>query len=212
MLKQSITFSLLLTTMLPFCAVSTPDEIKRSLELKPDIDNGSRIYPLCATCHMPTGWGKKDGSFPVIAGQHRRVLIKQLADIRSRDRENPTMYPFTDPASIGGIQAIADVTAYIAQLPGNPDPGKGKGQQLEIGKRLYQQHCGHCHGSRGEGNNQAFFPRISGQHYAYLLRNMKWIRDGYRKNGNPEMVKQVRQLKDNELDAIADYLSRLQEK
>ncbi len=209
MLNISFKYSVLLLTMLPFCAASTPDEINRSLELKPNIDNGKKIYPLCATCHMPTGWGKKDGSFPVIANQHRKVLIKQLADIRARNRENPTMYPFTDPESIGGIQAIADVTAYIAQLPAHPEPGSGSGSQVKMGKKLYQQRCNQCHGSKGEGNNDAFYPKLKGQHHAYLLRHMKWIRDGYRKNSNPEMVKQVKALSDSELDAIADYLSRL---
>ncbi len=193
----------------PLCALSTSDEIQRSLTLTPDIENGKRIYPLCASCHMPTGWGKKDGSFPVIASQHRKVLIKQLADIRARNRENPTMYPFTDPESIGGIQAIADVTAYIAQLPPDPAPGTGDGTQLETGKTIYQQRCKQCHGDEGEGNNDAYFPKLKSQHHAYLLRHMKWIRDGYRKNSNPVMVNQVKALTDDELYAVADYLSRL---
>lgn len=158
---------------------------------------------------MPTGWGKPDGSFPVIAGQHRKVLIKQLADIRARNRDNPTMYPFSDPQSIGGIQAIADVTAYIASLPPNPSPGQGKGTQIETGKKLYQKNCAHCHGTQGEGNNELYYPKLQGQHYAYLLRHMKWIRDGYRRNSNAEMVKQIKPMNDEQLDTIADYLSRI---
>ena len=158
---------------------------------------------------MRSGKGKKDGSFPVIAGQHRKVLIKQLADIRAKNRVNPTMYPFTDPQSIGGPQAVADVTAYIASLPVPPDPGTGSGKQLGLGKNLYDKHCTQCHGDKGQGNNDAFFPKLQGQHHAYLLRQLKWIRDGYRKNSNPVMVNEVKSLSDEHLDAIADYLSRL---
>lgn len=209
MIKYITRYIVAFFALVPLCALSTSDEIQQSLALTPDIENGKRIYPLCASCHMPTGWGKKDGSFPVIAGQHRRVLIKQLADIRARNRENPTMYPFTDPASIGGIQAIADVTAYIAQLAPHPEPGVGDGKQLQQGKAIYQQRCKQCHGEQGEGNNEAYFPKLKSQHHAYLLRHLKWIRDGYRKNSNPAMVEQVKDLSDAQLDAVADYLSRL---
>ena len=209
MLKSIIYYSLLLSAFVPLCAVSTPEEIRSALALTPDIDNGKRIFPLCASCHMKTGWGKPDGSFPVIAGQHQQVLIKQLSDIRSKDRINPTMYPFTDPQTIGGAQAIADVTAYIAQLPATSTPGQGETKQLALGENLYKKNCQQCHGESAEGNAQAFYPKLKGQHYAYLLRHMKWIGEGYRKNSDPVMVKMIKPLQENELQAIADYLSRL---
>jgi len=158
---------------------------------------------------MDNGWGKKDGSFPVIAGQHRKVLLKQLDDIRSRLRENPTMYPFSDPDTIGGEQSVIDVTAYIATMPPDPSPGTGDGSQLALGKKIYQQRCSHCHGKRAMGDDDLLYPKLKGQHYAYLLRQLKWIRDGYRKNSNPDMVTEVKALSNQQLDAVADYLSRL---
>lgn len=198
-----------LTSLIVPCVSSSPAEINESLKLTPDLSKGKKIYPLCATCHMKTGWGKKDGSFPVIAGQHRNVLIKQLADIRAKNRENPTMYPFTDPKSIGGAQAIADVTAYIASMDESSATGVGNGKQLVLGKAIFQKRCMVCHGDNAQGNNDAFFPKLRGQHHAYLLRQLKWIRDGYRKNSNPQMIVEVKALSDMELSAVADYLSRL---
>ncbi|MCK5394608.1 MAG: c-type cytochrome [Gammaproteobacteria bacterium] len=204
---------LALTGFMPTCAISTnaniAQDITQALELTPNVENGEKIYPLCASCHMKNGWGKKDGSFPVIAGQHRNVLIKQLSDIRSRNRENPTMFPFTDPASIGGMQGISDVTAYIASMAKDPNPGMGTGKDIELGKNIYKKRCLQCHGENGQGNNAAYFPSLKGQHHAYLLRQLKWIRDGYRKNANEAMVTEVKALSDEELDALADYLSRL---
>ena len=194
---------------MPLCAISTPAEINKALSLSPELDNGKKIYALCANCHMENGWGKKDGSFPVIAGQHRNVLIKQLTDIRSKNRDNPTMYPFTDPASMGGSQGVADVTAYISTMQVDPQPGTGDGKNIALGKKLYFEHCTQCHGEKALGNNDAFFPRLKGQHHTYLLRQLKWIRDGYRKNSNPVMQERVKPLSDDELSAIADYLSRL---
>ena len=208
--RRCLTGSILALSLLtPLCAMSASDEITQSQALTPNIENGKKIYPLCGSCHMANGWGKKDGSFPVIAGQHRNVLIKQLADIRSKNRNNPTMYPFTDPGSIGGLQGISDVTAYIASMPKDPTPGVGDGLQLAVGKGIYQQHCLQCHGDKGQGNNEAFYPSLKGQHHAYLLRQLRWIKDGYRKNSNPVMVTALKTLSDEELDAVADYLSRL---
>jgi len=197
----------------PLCAISTntniTEELTKAIELAPDIENGKHIYRMCASCHMQNGWGKSDGSFPVLAGQHRNVLIKQLEDIRSKNRDNPTMYPFTDPEHVGGLQGISDVTAYIATLPKDPGPGTGDGKNVGQGKAIYTRQCLQCHGDEGQGNNEAFFPSLKGQHYAYLLRQLKWIRDGYRKNANEVMLGEVKKLTDDELAAVADYLSRL---
>lgn len=204
---------LALVGFMPLCAISTntniADELSKAIELTPDIENGKHIYHMCASCHMKNGWGKPDGSFPVLAGQHRNVLIKQLEDIRSKNRDNPTMYPFTDPEHIGGLQGISDVTAYIATMPEAPEPGTGDGKNIEQGKAIYTKHCLQCHGDEAQGNNEAFFPRLKGQHYAYLLRQLKWIRDGYRKNANEVMLSKVKTLSDDDLDAVADYLSRM---
>jgi len=189
--------------------LTPPEELTKAIALSADIKHGQKIYRLCANCHMQNGWGKRDGSFPVIAGQHKNVLIKQLEDIRSKNRNNPTMYPFTEPGSIGGLQGIADVTAYIASLPVDPNPGTGSGKNLATGKRIYQQHCQQCHGDKALGNNKNFNPRLKGQHYAYLLRQLEWIGNGYRKNANPVMVDRVKTLSKAELSAVADYLSRL---
>ena len=211
-MPRQYTFNVLILLLLgaiSFDVASSSDEIFYALELTPSLENGKKIYPLCAACHHDDGWGKEDGSFPVIAGQHRRVLIKQLADIRSKERQNPAMFPFTDPEAIGGAQAISDVAAYIASLPGNPKPGTGNGEALDTGKTLYKEKCSQCHGDQAQGNDEAFIPKLRGQHYAYLMRQIEWISNGYRKNSNPAMVIQVKTMSAQELEAVADYVSRL---
>jgi len=185
------------------------EEVNKAMKLKPNLEAGKKTYELCATCHYDNGWGKKDGSFPVIAAQHKSVIIKQLADIRARNRENPTMFPFSGDDILGGAQGIEDVAGYIASLPANSNPGKGDGKQLALGEKLYTEKCVACHGSKGKGNAEAFYPRIQGQHYAYLLRQLQWIRDGRRKNANPAMLALIKDLDDKSLAAIADYVSRI---
>ena len=57
-------------------------ERDEALTLTPDHENGIEVFEVCAGCHLTEGWGKKDGTFPQLAGQHPEVLVKQLADIR----------------------------------------------------------------------------------------------------------------------------------
>ena len=184
-------------------------EKDEAMTLEPDIENGMDVYEVCAACHLPEGWGMQDGTFPMLAGQHRNVLIKQMADIREGNRDNPTMYPFALPKSIGGAQALADVTEYIKKLPMNPAPGVGAGDNLAHGEKLYKKNCVECHGEQGEGSNEKYYPRIQGQHYKYMLRQFEWIRDGKRRNANPDMVKQINGFSDADMRAVIDYTSRL---
>ncbi|HIJ21680.1 MAG: c-type cytochrome [Gammaproteobacteria bacterium] len=180
-----------------------------AMKLTPDRENGIEVYEVCSACHLLEGWGMTNGTFPQLAGQHKNVLIKQLADIRALNRDNPTMYPFALPESIGDEQAIADVTDYIAKLPMNPNNGKGAGDNLAHGEKLYKENCVQCHGEIGEGSQEKFYPKIQGQHYAYMLRQFEWIRDGKRRNANPDMVKQIAGFSDDDMKAVIDYTSRI---
>lgn len=179
-------------------------------------EDGVAVYEVCSACHLPEGWGTKDGTFPQLAGQPATVIIKQLADIRGQNRDNPTMYPFALPKEIknaapevgGGPYAIAAVADYIANIPMNPEPGLGDGKDLELGAKLYKDNCVRCHGENGEGNKEKYFPRIQGQHYTYLLRQFEWIRDGKRRNANPDMIKQINGFSDQEMKAVVDYVAR----
>ena len=184
-------------------------EYDEVMGLEPDIDNGRRVYLLCAVCHLPEGWGTLDGAYPQIAGQRRTVIIKQLADFRAGNRDNPLMYPFAVPGILGGPQEIADVAAYVAQLPMTSLNGVGPGTDLELGERLYAENCVDCHGAAGEGDQQKHIPAIAGQHFNYLYRQFEAIRTGRRKNADSEMVKQIEGFQPAQQAAVLDYTSRL---
>ncbi len=82
-------------------------EYEKALTLTPDVANGLAIYRECAACHKPEGWGSTTGSVPQIAGQHSKVVIKQLADFRAGNRDSVLMVPYATVESIGGTQAVA---------------------------------------------------------------------------------------------------------
>jgi cytochrome c553 len=192
---------------------ATPDkaraEAELAISLNPDLDNGKQLYGICAVCHTPEGWGTPNGYYPQIAGQLRSVVIKQLADIRARNRDNPTMYPFSMPSSLGGAQEMADVAAYVSQLPMTPHNAVGPGRDLDYGAELYKKECAECHGANGEGDGNEHIPLIQGQHYDYLVRQFRWIQMGKRRNADPKMVKQIKRFTTRDIHVVMDYVSRL---
>jgi cytochrome c553 len=182
-----------------------------ALKLKGDAKAGKEGYEVCGACHLPSGAGRSDGTFPQLAGQHATVLIKQMADIRGGLRDNPTMYPFAK--ELTDAQELANVSAYIQSLCIPADHGKYDGKdaadQIAKGKDLYEKQCLECHGKNGQGDGAKFYPVIAGQHYAYLLRQMTEIRDGKRRNANPDMVKVIKPYSNDQLVAISAYQSSL---
>jgi cytochrome c553 len=52
-------------------------------------------------------------------------------------------------------------------------------------------------------------PRLAGQHYAYLMRELEQTAAGERPGMDAEHVKRIRKMSLEERQGIADYLSRL---
>lgn len=183
-------------------------ELEKALQLTPDPKRGRQIFLICAMCHQPEGWGTGDGVYPQIAGQLYPVIIKQLADIRARNRDTPTMLPFT-MLELLDLQQIADVAAYLSRLPMSPSNGVGPGTDPDKGERLYREYCVDCHEKQGEGIADEHMPLIQGQHYPHLMRQFEWIATGKRRNADPEMVEQIQGFSAEDISAIMDYTSRL---
>lgn len=193
-------------------AVPVWNELKgeklEALRLKGDTARGEEAFIVCQGCHRRGATGSLSGAYPRLAGQHATVLIEQIADIRSGKRVNPRMEPFADEHVLT-TQEIADIAAYLQALPIPANMGKGPGNALNRGGELYAKDCASCHGNKGEGNAQKFFPLVAGQHFIYLQREVHFIKDGTRGNANPDMVKVIKAYRDEDIEAVADYMSRL---
>lgn len=207
----SILTVFILTTMNQLKA-QTNEELSTILSYTPDIKEGEQLFDICSKCHGVEGWGSYDGDFPQLAGQHKAVIIKQLLDIRSGKRENPIMRPVIMTLSSYSEHAIANVAAYIETLKMDPEPAVGEtdDQALEIAGINYKNRCASCHGANGEGKAEKFYPLLQGQNYEYLLRQLKHIQSGQRKNSNRQMQKVISQMSTSELEHLADYISRLE--
>ena len=180
----------------------------QALRAKGDADRGEITFEVCQGCHRAHALGRPDGSYPRLAGQHDTVLIKQMTDVRAGRRKNDKMLRFIDKHEISP-QDIADIAAYLSRLPVPPNNGKGPGERLDFAEQVYQDKCASCHGTYGQGDADRFYPRLSGQHFKYMVREMIDIRGGARTNANPKMVAIVKPMSNADLEAIADYMSRL---
>jgi cytochrome c553 len=180
----------------------------QALRATGNVARGETAFKGCRGCHRSGGKGRPDGSYPRLAGQHAVVLIKQITDIRAGRRDNAKMYPFSADHVLT-TQEIADIALFLQGQPVTPDQGTGPGTDVDRGTQLYARDCVQCHGARGEGNAAEFYPRVNGQHFLYLVREARAIRDGQRRNANPKMVQSVKAYSDADLDAVSDYMSRL---
>jgi cytochrome c553 len=191
-------------------AVSTAQEelaeVKRSV---PNLDHGGEQFETCGACHGPDGGGTRDGQVPRIGGQHVSVVQKQLIDYRHDLRWDLRMEHFSDRHHLVDAQAVADVAAYIHQLEPSGPAGQGSGKSVGAGAALYAKRCSSCHGASADGDEARAVPRVAGQHYEYLRRQFYDAVDGRRPNFSPSHIRLLAQLEHDDIEAVADYLSRL---
>ena len=179
--------------------------------LEPDLRHGAELFRTCAACHGPDGRGTADGEVPAIAGQHGSVLLKQLTDFRHEQRWNEHMQHFTDRHHLADAQELTDVAAYAASLPRFPTTatGIGDGSALGEGASVYFQKCERCHGPLGQGDLLRRRPRLAGQHYAYLLRQLQQTAANQRPGMDRAHVDMLQDVTPAQLRGVADYLSRV---
>jgi cytochrome c553 len=175
----------------------------------PSIGVGSRLYAPCGTCHAPKAWGSNDGVIPNLAGQQRRYLEKQLGMFRSGARVDPAMQIVAAHPASGNGQDTDALAAYLSGLDWNPNPRMGSGEHLRVGQELFVHICAACHGADGRGDTSNHVPRIAGQHYPYLRRQLDVAAGLHRDLAPPEMTSALRGMRSTEMDALADYISRL---
>lgn len=192
-----------------FSMPSASQEYLEAIKAKPDLDRGAHYFVTCANCHGAKGGGSVDGRIPRIGGQYVRVIIRQLVAYRHGRRWDMLMENFADRHRIPDAQAIADVAAYINQLEDPTPPGKGSGDLVSLGARVYLRRCEACHGTSGQGDQDRVIPRIGGQHYEYLRRQMYDAVDGRRPEFPASHVRLLAQLEHDDIAGVADYLSRI---
>lgn len=185
----------------------------KELVMKGDPDKPTVM--ACQSCHGPRGKGNPQAGFPRLAGLSQGYMVRQLRDFASGKRANhPTMANIAKGLSTEGMR---DVSAYYArQEVAAPETGKVPAERLEEGRRLALvgvaeegvPACSACHGPGGEGIPPRF-PRIGGQHAAYLEKQLSDFAKGQRSNDPSAMMRTIAgQLSAEQMKAVAAFYSR----
>ena len=212
-----ISFAILVASLNTAIAQTSNPRLARDQEfadaarMEPDLKRGAELFQTCAACHGPDGRGAADGEVPAIAGQHGSVLLKQLTDFRHQQRQDPLMQLVTNRHYLPTAQEVTDVAAYVASLPRFPATAAsiGDGSSLGEGASVYFRECERCHGPLGQGSLLLRRPRLAGQHYRYLLRQLDDTSRGNRPGMDSAHVVMLKNLSPAQLRGVADYLSRV---
>ena len=202
---------LLLLLLVPCVgAAASPalSEYQAALRASPDLEHGAVLFAQCVACHGTEGQGLPDGSTPRIAGQHFRVIVKQLVDFRYGKRWDFRMEQRAN-RHLGAFQDIADVASYLSQQPRGRSGGETSSNTLAHGANIYAANCFACHGERGQGDDGEAVPMLAGQHPAYLLRQMYDTVDDKRPTLARLHSARIKPLDFEQLRAVASYLSQV---
>lgn len=202
-------FAIALPVLTP-AASPAQQEFTRVMALKPDAESGAVFFEQCASCHGADGGGEVSGSIPRIAGQHYRVLVRQIVDFRHGARWDFRMEGVaTSHYVIPELQDIADVAGYTSQLDRDGTRGVGDGEYVERGAALYASKCASCHGPNGEGDGKKEIPRIAGQHAGYVARQIYDAVDNRRPRLASSHGKRFAPLEFAEVLGLSDYIARI---
>jgi len=199
------------TASLASAAGNAAQEGSDVLQSRPNLDHGAELFRSCAVCHGTSGGGTADGKVPRIAGQHFSVLVKQVVDFRHSLRWDPLMEYMADKHLLKNPQDIADVAAYASEIETLPDASVsvGSGEFLSRGAEVYRRSCAGCHGKSGDGNRTAEIPKLAGQNYAYLVRQIHDAVEGRRPNFDLSHINLLKTLDYADIMGVADHLARI---
>ncbi len=188
----------------------TEELFKEAMQLTPVRIQGGKLYrENCLGCHGSNALGDAGKVIPALAGQVERYLVKEFVDFTELDRDAPEMHRLMAHADLGRPQAWRDLAAYLTNLPPNREAQTGGGRDVERGKQSYKAYCASCHGASGEGRDEAPIPALRGQHYSYLLLQLKSFDAAGRSNVDAPLLQHMVDLSRQDMEAIADYLARL---
>jgi cytochrome c553 len=166
----------------------------------------------CQECHGGDG-NSIDAKIPNHAGQYAGYLIKQLSDFQSGARKHEIMTIMAEDLSAADM---ADIGAYYA----NQKIMQGDGNGNQTGRNLFVNGdqardipaCASCHGENGKGRiaGDVVYPVIGGQRKIYLRSQLVSWKLGERSNSPGGVMNKVtKSLSDDEIEALADYISGL---
>lgn len=166
--------------------------------------SGEELYVVCGFCHGAEGQGniRRDG--PALAGLEPWYLELQMHNfmdgVRGTTAEDiPGQVMYFARGMLRNDETIKSLAEYISQLePGKPLATNAVGERPYLwestyaaldpsitpdaaaGERTYTTVCVACHGADGKGNQELGAADLTYLHEPYMIRQLKYFRDGIR--------------------------------
>jgi cytochrome c553 len=159
---------------------------------------------VCIACHGEGGRSTITLN-PILAGQTSRYLYLQLRDFQEGRRTDPQMTPMAAGLSRDELRELAD---YFAGQKPKPQAFKVDPEKARLGKlKAEETLCTMCHLGGFLGQNE--IPRVAGQHYDYVVKQLRDFKARKRTNDAGNMTSVSNTLNDADIENLAHFLAGL---
>ena len=155
----------------------------------------------CAACHGPGG-ASTQAMFPILAGQTARYIYLQLRDYQENRRTDPVMSPMAAGLTRDEMRELGE---YFAKQKPPGQTFKADPEKARLGKvKSDETLCTMCHLGELRGQNEV--PRVSGQHYDYIVKQLTEFKARKRTNDAGSMTSVANTLSDKDIENLAHYI------
>ena len=159
---------------------------------------------LCAACHGPQG-NPVMALTPALAGQTARYIYLQLRDFQEGRRSNDLMSPMAKDLTRDEMRELG---AYFAAQKSQPKPFQPDAAKARLGKlKADETLCTMCHLGGFAGQNE--IPRVAGQPFDYIVKQLKDFKARTRTNDAGSMTSVSNTLSEADIENIAHYIAGL---
>jgi cytochrome c553 len=160
---------------------------------------------VCVACHGPGG-NSTQTTFPILAGQTARYLYLQLRDFQEGRRSDPAMTAMVKDLTRDELRELAD---YFAKQKPAPQTFKSDPEKSRLGRlKAEETLCTMCHLGGFAGQNE--IPRVAGQHYDYVVKQLRDFKARRRTNDAGNMTAVSNTLSDTDIDNLGHFVAGLQ--
>jgi cytochrome c553 len=172
--------------------------------LAQDAAAGKQKAAVCAACHGAEG-NSTDPQYPIIAGQNPRYIYLQLRDFKEGRRTNPLMSPMAANLS---KKDMLDLAAYFSSQKHTGENSRGDAAKIDDGRKIAGAAlCTMCHLGGFSGQNE--IPRVAGQHYDYIKKQLLAFKNRTRTNDAGSMTAYMNNVTPEQIEALASYVASL---
>jgi cytochrome c553 len=165
---------------------------------------GKEKAVVCGACHGVDG-NSTIAQNPILAGQNARYIYLQLRDFNKKRRQDPLMSPMAANLS---SKDMLDLAAYFSMQKPNRQNAKGDAARIDEGRKIADAAlCPMCHLGGFSGQNE--IPKVAGQHYDYIKKQLLAFKARERTNDAGSMTAYMNDVTNEQIEALASYIASL---